>query len=136
MKFLILFGLFFVISSTKSMTKDEIVKSREECIKELEIPDELLQQYALNQFPDDPKTRCYFHCYHSKLHVFNDEHGYDYDYIVKNTKFSDEFLQDFKICMDNLENRDEDRCKWAYKTYNCILKQHPDAIRNYMKTLN
>uniref|UniRef100_U5ES51 Putative odorant binding protein obp n=1 Tax=Corethrella appendiculata TaxID=1370023 RepID=U5ES51_9DIPT len=134
MKFFLIFSLLIIISSAQLITKTDISRVRNECIKDLDISEELSKQFDHSKYPDDPKTHCFIRCQFSKLNLFDDVNGYNYDLMVKNSQSLDfGNSNDLKKCIENRDNHDVDKCKWAYKTYICILKSQEEEslIFNY-----
>uniref|UniRef100_U5EUS9 Proteinral odorant-binding protein 99a obp n=1 Tax=Corethrella appendiculata TaxID=1370023 RepID=U5EUS9_9DIPT len=133
MKLLLIISLVIAVSSH---TVDEIQKARSECYSELEISEDLIQKYKKFEFPDEHKTHCYIRCANLKLHLFDDEHGFKVDEIVNlfesaHAENVQSFKGDVQKCIDDLENHDEDKCTWAYKTYMCFLSHHAALIRKH-----
>ncbi|XP_061401859.1 general odorant-binding protein 99a-like, partial [Musca vetustissima] len=75
--------LFFAVTSADYVvkTRENLLQFRNECIAELEIPENLVEQYKQWQYPNDSVTQCYLKCVFVKFGLFDTTQGFNVENI-------------------------------------------------------
>ncbi|KAH8416657.1 hypothetical protein KR222_001737, partial [Zaprionus bogoriensis] len=115
-------------------TTEDLATYRNECAKELLVPDELLEQYRNFEYEEDAKAYCYLKCALTKLDLFDSEKGFN----VANTLIQlthgnpDQAPSTLKTeimkCFDQNE-QGSNACEWAYRGATCLLHNNLDLIK-------
>ncbi|KAH8359599.1 hypothetical protein KR093_007788, partial [Drosophila rubida] len=114
-------------------TKDNMLSYREECVKELSVPADLVEQYQKWQYPNDAKTQCYLKCVFTKWGLFDTESGFNVENIhtqlVRGAADHDDKLHgEIAACADKNE-QGSNACEWAWRGATCLLKNHLPLIQ-------
>lgn len=100
---------------------------RDECVKTLQIPTNLVKQYERDNFPNDPQTQCYVKCIFNKLDLLDEVNSFNVRRFIK-------LLGDDQIDSENMirakvmkcAKRNEkvaDICELAYRNFICFRKE-------------
>ncbi|KAM8707131.1 hypothetical protein ACLKA7_011261 [Drosophila subpalustris] len=135
MKFFVAVCLFFTLASAEYVvkTKDNMLSYREECVKELGLSADLVEQYQKWQYPNDAKTHCYLKCVFTKFGLFNNDTGFDVESIHAQltrgaADHDDELHGKIAECVDKNE-QGSNACEWAWRGADCLLKNHLQLIQ-------
>lgn len=111
-------------------TQDDFDGYRSECILSLQIPEDNVNEYKMDNFPNDERTQCYVKCMLDKLGLFDDRYGFNVERLV--TQLGQErrgidTKNDIEKCADK-NSQLTDVCEWAYRGFYCI-RQAKIALR-------
>ncbi|CAO1421981.1 unnamed protein product [Diamesa hyperborea] len=131
--FIALFALVALASAEFQIkTSEDLQKYRGECVQELEIPAETVEEYKKWNFKPEGKTPCYIRCIFTKMEIFNDEVGPIVDNLVLQLGQgrTDDIKDDIEKCIDN---SGDDKCMWAFKGFGCFKKSNLSLIQQSVK---
>ncbi|XP_050071371.1 uncharacterized protein LOC126559284 [Anopheles maculipalpis] len=103
------------------------------CARDLNVPEELIELYKFDIFPDDQLTCCVFRCLGMRLGIYDDVNGFDVDKQYERVKDSlciDKitYKRGVSNCIRNvLRGRTLNACE---KAYLIITKCQGDTINN------
>lgn len=106
------------------------------CARDLNVPEELIELYKVDIFPDDQLTCCVFRCLGMRLGIYDDINGFDVDKQYERVKDSlciDEitYKRGVSNCIRNvLRGRTLNVCE---KAYLILTKCQGDTISNIIK---
>jgi hypothetical protein len=95
---------------------DDLALARRECVAELGIPTDIVQEYKNKVFKPEGKTPCYIRCVFTRLGIFDEKSGFNLDYYVKQLG-RDGAAGDVRGCFDNTG---DDTCNWAFRGFQCF----------------
>lgn len=98
---------------------------RQECVKELDLPADLVEKYKKLEYPNETKTQCYFKCVFSKWELFNNQTGFNVENIHQQL---DAFHFTLAGCVDSNE-QGSSACEWAYRGATCLLRENLAQIQ-------
>ncbi|KAH8271458.1 hypothetical protein KR018_011884, partial [Drosophila ironensis] len=109
---------------------------RDECIREHEVPDDLVSKYIRWEYPNDTTTQCHIMCVVSKWELFDVQKGFNlenihYQLVGFESAHDDEFHHGLSLCLDKNE-QGSTACEWAYRGFICLLKQNVDKIQKIL----
>jgi hypothetical protein len=104
-----------------------MLKYREECVSELEVPEDLVEQYKKWTYPEDDKTKCYINCVMKKMDLFDDEKGWHVEYLVQQLG-GEKFRSDIEKCEDSKTDTDS-LCSWTYRGFQCFKENNLSFIK-------
>jgi len=113
--------------------RENMLSYREECVKDLGIPADLVEQYQKWQYPNDPKTQCYLKCVFTKFGLFDVDTGFVVENVhtqlMRGAADHDDALHgQIEACMDKNE-QGSNACEWAWRGANCLLKNHLQLVQ-------
>lgn len=104
-------------------TEEDFAAYRPDCVRMLHVPVEKVNEYKMNNFPNDKKTQCYVKCMLEKLGVFDDREGFYVDRLVaqleKDRKRGIDTKAEIEKCADENPQK-TGPCEWAYRVFHCI----------------
>ncbi|XP_036324944.1 general odorant-binding protein 99a-like, partial [Rhagoletis pomonella] len=120
-------------------TEENLRQYRQECVAELQVPDEHVQQFRNRQFPNDSITQCYLKCIFNKFQLFDDETGFNVESIHQqlqgaqvappgNADHDDALHDKIAACVDSNE-QGSSACEWAYRGSVCGMKANLQFIK-------
>ncbi|KAH8284094.1 hypothetical protein KR054_010040, partial [Drosophila jambulina] len=132
--FILIFNLIFppcefqALADYRRRNRHDVLTYREECVKELELPADLVEKFKKLEYPNETETQCYFKCVFSKWELFDNKTGFNVDNIHQQlvnhpTEHSDGFKVTLAGCVDNNEQGSSD-CEWAYRGATCLLREN------------
>lgn len=95
---------------------------RAECVTILHVPEDNLNEYKMDNFPNDEKTQCYVKCMMGKLRLFDERTGFNVERLVLQLG-QDKREIDTKATIENCADQNTpktDACEWAYRGFYCI----------------
>jgi len=106
---------------------------REECVKELGVSADLVEQYQKWQYPNDAKTQCYLKCVFTKFGLFDVDTGFDVEKIhIQLSRgaadHNEELHGKIAECVDKNE-QGSNACEWAWRGADCLLKNHLQLVK-------
>uniref|UniRef100_A0A1I8PTN3 Odorant binding protein n=1 Tax=Stomoxys calcitrans TaxID=35570 RepID=A0A1I8PTN3_STOCA len=137
MKVFLAVCLFIALSSAEYVvkTRENLLQFRNECVAELEVPENLVEQYKKWQYPEDPLTKCYLKCVFTKFGLFDAENGFNVKNIHQQlvgvnaeADHDDEIHGKIESCVDKNEQK-SDACEWAYRGATCFIKNNLQLVQ-------
>ncbi|XP_030564089.1 general odorant-binding protein 99a [Drosophila novamexicana] len=135
MKFLVAACMLFSLASAEYVlkNKDNMLSYRAECVKELDVPTELVEQYQKWVYPNDSKTQCYLKCVFTKFGLFDVQSGFNVENIHTqlsrgDANHDDELHGKIAACLDKNE-QGSNACEWAWRGADCLLKNHLQLVQ-------
>ncbi|XP_013097467.2 general odorant-binding protein 99a-like [Stomoxys calcitrans] len=137
MKVFIPICLLFALASAEYVvkTRENLLQFRNECVAELKVSDELVEQYKKWQYPNDDVTKCYLKCVFGKFELFDAENGFNvenihHQLVGDNAKadHNDEIHAKIVSCVDKNE-QGSDSCEWAYRGATCFFKNNLQLVQ-------
>ncbi|XP_061390912.1 general odorant-binding protein 99a-like [Musca vetustissima] len=134
--------LFFAVTSADYVvkTRENLLQFRNECIAELEIPENLVEQYKQWQYPNDSVTQCYLKCVFVKFGLFDTTQGFNVENIHQQlvgshaeANHDDAVHAKIASCIDNNE-QGSNACEWAYRGATCFIKNHLHLVQRSVAT--
>lgn len=106
---------------------------REECVKELKVPAELVEQYQKWVYPNDAQTQCYLKCVFTKFGLFDIQSGFNVENVHTqlsrgNANHDDALHGQIAVCVDKNE-QGSNACEWAWRGADCLLKNHLKLVQ-------
>lgn len=121
-------------------TRENLLQYRNECIDELQISADLVEQYKKWQYPNDAVTQCYLKCVFVKFGLFDTENGFNIENIHQQlVGASAEAVHDdalhgkVEACVDQNE-QGSNACEWAYRGASCFIKNHLQLVQRSVTT--
>ncbi|KAH8384144.1 hypothetical protein KR009_012240 [Drosophila setifemur] len=113
--------------------RNDMLAYRDECVKELAIPVDLVEKYQKWEYPNDTKTQCYLKCVFTKWGLFDVQTGFNVENIHQqlvgsHADHDDSFHGSLAQCVDKNE-QGSNACEWAYRGATCLLKEHLSQIQ-------
>ncbi|XP_075144695.1 general odorant-binding protein 99a-like [Haematobia irritans] len=142
MKVFIAVCLLFTLASAEYVvkTRENLLQFRNECVEELKVPAEHVEQYKKWQYPNDEITQCYMKCVFVKFGLFSPETGFDVENIHHqlvgvNAEASHDDSVHAKIesCVDKNE-QGSNACEWAYRGAICFFKNNLQLVQRSVTT--
>ncbi|XP_075144694.1 general odorant-binding protein 99a-like [Haematobia irritans] len=116
-------------------SRDDLLQFRKECVAELEIPENLVEQYKKWEYPNDSVTQCYMKCVFSKFGLFDSESGFNVENIHKQlvgenaeADHDDAIHAKIESCVDKNE-QGSNACEWAYRGAVCFIKNNLQLVQ-------
>lgn len=111
-------------------TSDQMYKDQAECFKQLELTKEEQEKVKKEDFPDEPKFRCYLRCILMGGQIWDDEKGYNperaYAELLNIHMTAD--VENLRKC--NTQNlHHSDSCTRAFRVVKCF------ANNNYITSI-
>ncbi|XP_030369890.1 general odorant-binding protein 99a [Scaptodrosophila lebanonensis] len=136
MKFFVAICVLISLTSAEYAVKnrDNLLAYREECVKELSVPADLVEKYKQWDYPNDEKTQCYLKCVFIKFELFDTQTGFNVENIHAQlargdvASHDDELHRKIAGCVDNNE-QGSNACEWAYRGASCLLKTHLQLVQ-------
>lgn len=110
-------------------TGEDLVKYRGECVSQLNVPAEKVEQYKQWKFEDS--DACYMECILSKMSLFEPETGFNVDNLVEQLgQGGDKADVRAKVepCADKNTGKD-DKCVWAFRGFKCFQTNNLSLIK-------
>ncbi|CAD7085061.1 unnamed protein product [Hermetia illucens] len=128
MKLFVVLAAIVAFASAEWATRSpaELAQSRLSCIQELSVPANLVEQIKKFQYPDEEIVRCYIRCTSEKIGIWSDDSGFITDRVIEQlagNRDKDAFRADVLKCIDSNEQK-SDKCTWAYRNFNCFIKNN------------
>nr|ALS40411.1 general odorant binding protein 99a-like protein [Zeugodacus tau] len=114
-------------------TNVDLLRYREECVSQLNIPLDLVMQYQEWKYPNDEKTHCYLKCILEKFELYDAEKGFDV-YRVHHQLEGDkaDHTNAMHVAIDKCAKEaavaSDDACVRAYRGFTCFLMDYPHLI--------
>ncbi|EDW39099.1 GL13898 [Drosophila persimilis] len=135
MKVLVAICVLISLASAEYVLKnrDNMLAYRDECVKELGVPADLVEQYTKWQYPNDAKTQCYIKCVFTKWGLFDVQTGFSVENIHQQLELghadhNEAMHSSIAACVDKNE-QGSNACEWAYRGATCLLKEHLQKIQ-------
>ncbi|ALC46192.1 Obp99a [Drosophila busckii] len=135
MKFFIVICVLFGAAYADYVLKTgaDLLNYRQECVKELSVPTELVEQYKKWEYPNDEKTQCYLKCVFTRFGLFDNQSGFNVENIHTQLArgvpdHSDGVHGKIEACVDKNE-QGSNACEWAYRGASCLLKNHLPLVQ-------
>lgn len=116
-------------------SRDDLLQFRNECVSELEIPENLVEQYKKWQYPNDSVTQCYLKCVFVKFSFFDTASGFNVENIHQQlvgsqgeANHDDAIHATIESCVDNNE-QGSNACEWAYRGATCFIKNNLQLVQ-------
>lgn len=132
-------------TSAEYVVKNEenLLQFRRECVNELKVPEEHIQQFGKWQFPNDSVTQCYLKCVFEKFGFFDALTGFNVEHIHQQLQGAevappgdadhDDVVHDkIEACVDNNE-QGSNACEWAYRGGVCFIKKNLRLVKHSVK---
>ncbi|XP_075149050.1 general odorant-binding protein 99a-like [Haematobia irritans] len=137
MKVFVAVCLFIALSSAEYVvkTRENLLQYRNECVSELKVPENLVEQYKKWQYPEDDVTKCYLKCVFVKFGLFDESSGFNVDYIHQQlvganaeADHNNDVHAKIESCVDNNE-QGSSPCERAYRGVTCFIKNHLQLVQ-------
>ncbi|XP_061393272.1 general odorant-binding protein 99a-like [Musca vetustissima] len=137
MKLFVVLCAIFVLNASAYVVKsrDDLLQFRNECISELEIPENLVEQYKKWQYPNDSVTQCYLKCVFVKFGFFDTTNGFNVENIHQQlvgshaeANHDDAVHAKIESCVDRNE-QGSNACEWAYRGATCFIKNNLQLVQ-------
>ncbi|XP_061395437.1 general odorant-binding protein 99a-like, partial [Musca vetustissima] len=116
-------------------TRDQHLQFRNECIAELQVPENLLEQYKKFDYPNDATTQCYLKCIFVKFGFFDTTSGFNVENIHQQlvgtsaeANHDDELHTKISSCIDKNE-QGSNACEWVYRGATCLIKNNLPLVQ-------
>ncbi|KAL5284372.1 Obp99a.2 family protein [Megaselia abdita] len=107
MKLLLIFLVAVTLASAEYTvkTKEVIIAYRDECVKDLDIPEETVEKFKKLEYEDTPLVHKYASCMFEKFGFYTKEDGFDVNFLQKqvdqvNQEERDELHDKIQKCVD------------------------------------
>ncbi|XP_016989082.1 general odorant-binding protein 99a [Drosophila rhopaloa] len=113
--------------------RNDMLAYREECVKELGIPVDLVEKYQKFEYPNDPQTQCYLKCVFTKWDLFDAQTGFNVENVHQqlvgnHADHNEAFHAKLAACVDKNE-QGSNACEWAYRGATCLLRENAAQIQ-------
>ncbi|KAH8355894.1 hypothetical protein KR200_001453, partial [Drosophila serrata] len=113
--------------------RNDMLAYREECVKELAVPADLVEKYQKWEYPNDSTTQCYIKCVFTKWELFDKTTGFNVENIHQQlvghgADHNEAFHGTLAACVDKNE-QGSNACEWAYRGATCLLRENLDQIK-------
>nr|ABW78178.1 odorant-binding protein 99a [Drosophila melanogaster]ABW78228.1 odorant-binding protein 99a [Drosophila melanogaster]ABW78240.1 odorant-binding protein 99a [Drosophila melanogaster]ABW78243.1 odorant-binding protein 99a [Drosophila melanogaster]ABW78244.1 odorant-binding protein 99a [Drosophila melanogaster] len=113
--------------------RHDMLAYRDECVKELAVPVDLVEKYQRWEYPNDAKTQCYIKCVFTKWGLFDVQSGFNVENIHQqlvgnHADHNEAFHASLAACVDKNE-QGSNACEWAYRGATCLLKENLAQIQ-------
>uniref|UniRef100_A0A1I8Q498 Odorant binding protein n=1 Tax=Stomoxys calcitrans TaxID=35570 RepID=A0A1I8Q498_STOCA len=137
MKVFIAICLLFVVHSYAYVVKsrDNLLQFRNECVAELQVPENLVEHYKKWEYPNDSVTQCYLKCVFNKFGLFDTTTGFNVEDIHQQlagvhgeAEHDDALHAKIESCIDKNE-QGSNACEWAYRGAICFFKNNLQLVQ-------
>ena len=138
MKVLAALCLLFAVATAEYIvkTRENLLQFREQCVSELGIDAEHVEQFKKWQYPNDAITQCYLKCVFIKFGLFSEKEGWNVELIHHQLlgqapaadHANDELHNKIVGCIDKNE-QGSSVCEWAYRGATCFFKQNLQIVQ-------
>ncbi|EDV30552.1 Odorant-binding protein 99a [Drosophila ananassae] len=135
MKVFVVICVLISLASADYVVKNrhDMLSYREECVKELAVPADLVEKFTKWEYPNDPKTQCYLKCVFTKWGLFDVENGFNVENVhqqLVGTHADHDSVAHEKLaqCIDKNE-QGSNACEWAYRGATCLLTNNLEQIK-------
>ncbi|XP_037960938.1 general odorant-binding protein 99a-like [Teleopsis dalmanni] len=116
-------------------TRENLLQYRQECVQELNVPAERVEQFKKWVFPNDVTSQCYLKCVFVKFGLFDTQNGFNVENIHQQLQgntapatHDDALHAQIESCIDQNE-QGSNACEWAYRGATCFLKQNLQLVQ-------
>ncbi|XP_055377141.1 general odorant-binding protein 99a-like [Condylostylus longicornis] len=133
-----IFALILAVNAEwKINTQEDLMKYREECVAEKNVPTEHVDKYKKWDYPDDETTRCYLECVFNKMGLYDPKDGYNIDHLTQQLKHNskdehDDIRSRIENCIDKNEQK-SDSCAYLFRGFKCFMSKNLQLVQQSIK---
>merc|ERR1712232_106051 len=127
--FVVCLTFAMTLAEFRIQTGEDLGKYRGECVTQLNIPAEKVDQFKQWKFEEG--DACYIECILNKMGLFDEATGFNVDNLVEQLGQSGdktEIRSKVEPCADKNTAKD-DKCKWAFRGFKCFQTNHLSLIK-------